>query len=263
MNDSGELTLNVAGMKSPSMVDEIHKSVAVIYLRGCNFNCGFCHNAPLIPRAAKPSDVFTIPRLLQRFEDNFLIDGVIFTGGEPTLQPNLLEFVKVFEKRYEVVGVDTNGSNPALVKKLSPHLYRIAMDVKSSIENYSKVTRVPIKGEDIKESIKFLCERSRATGRVEFRLTYLPSLISMDDIMAMGDFLVENGFSSNFESRFTLQQYIPNDGVREQFKQEFKSVPVEDLIIIGESLQSMGLPVSIRSQENGYDDLERRRKREE
>lgn len=257
MNGVSNDSLFIAGVKSVSLVDEPKKSVSMVYLQGCNFDCGFCHNASLIPMFNRKKDEMTpFKKLFETLSENFLIDGVIFTGGEPLLQPNLVEVARKLSDNFNVVGIDTNGTSPLLVEKISPFLSRIAMDIKSSFDNYKIVTRSKVNIENIKKTIEILCKRSQ-TKRVEFRTTYIPPFISLEDLMAVGEFLASKNFSGSGDtgSYLVLQQYIPGEGVREELKESFVTTPYEDLEIIGKKLMEYGIPVAIRSQENGYSPL--------
>nr|MDO8117699.1 radical SAM protein [Candidatus Sigynarchaeota archaeon] len=248
----------MAGMKAPSLVDEPKKSVAVVYLQGCNFSCQFCHNSPLIPMPDASSFKKTpLSKLVARLEENFLIDGVIFTGGEPTLQPALVDFIEALAGKFEVLGVDTNGINPGMLEKINTRVSRIAMDVKASFERYPVVANkkgIPL--DKIKKSIELLCERSRNTGKFEPRITFAPPLVKEEDIISIGEYLHANGFTGNFNSHLVIQQYHASDGVLETYRNEFLNVPVEELIQIGEKVRrGSGIPVAIRCQEKGYFEL--------
>nr|MDO8114267.1 radical SAM protein [Candidatus Sigynarchaeota archaeon] len=245
-------TLYIAGMKSQSLVDEPGYTVAMIYLQGCNLDCGFCHNSSLIPMFTAKSKKTSIAQLLEKLEDNFLIDGVIFTGGEPTLQQNLLHFVKALSEKYKVIGVDTNGTNPKLLAEVSPFVTRIAMDVKCAFEYYEKVVGKKVDLEKIKASIDFLCKRSRESGRVEFRMVYAPPVISIEDVMAVAEYLSLKGFTGKFKSYFVIQQYIPSDGVREDRRKLYQTMIFDKLQIIAQNVKKYGIPVAIRCQEKGY-----------
>jgi len=247
-------TLNISGIKSVSMVDEPGKSVSMVYLQGCNFDCHFCHNSELIPPRSKNSKKVTAGDLIGRLSENFLIDGVIFTGGEPLLQPALLAFVSALEGKFEVLGVDTNGTNPERLQALSPHLSRIAMDVKSSLDHYTDVVGKPVNVDQVKKSIEFLCERSR-DERVEFRTTYAPPALGIDDLIAIAEMLEDAGFSGEHRSFYVIQQYIPSDGVKEAYRQAFTTVPLDDLVIIANMVKEYGIPVAIRTIEKGYQEL--------
>ncbi len=246
----------MAGMKAPSLVDEPKKSVAVVYLQGCNFSCQFCHNSPLIPMPSPSFKKTPLSKLVARLEENFLIDGVIFTGGEPTLQPGLVDFIEALSGRFEVLGVDTNGINPGMLERIDQHVSRFAMDIKASFDRYPLVANknsVPV--DIIKKSIEFLCERSMKKGRFEPRITFASPLVKEDDIRAVGEYLLDKGFSDKFKSTFVIQQYHASDGVSEEYRNTFKNVPVEELVRIGTEVKKIGIPVAIRCQEKGYFEL--------
>ncbi|MEX2684640.1 MAG: anaerobic ribonucleoside-triphosphate reductase activating protein [Candidatus Sigynarchaeota archaeon] len=244
--------LYIAGMKSQSLVDEPGKAVAIIYLQGCNLDCGFCHNSALIPMFTKESKKITVDQLLENLAGNFLIDGVVFTGGEPLLQPNIIDFVKAVKAKIPFVAVDTNGTNPVLLAQVSPLLDRVAMDVKTAMENYPKVVRRNVNVDNVRESIDILCERSRKIGRVEFRFTYAPPANSIDDIMAIADHLKHAGFSGKFGSYYVIQQYLPSDGVRKTNRKSYETVVADKLRIIAANVKKYDIPVAIRCQELGY-----------
>jgi pyruvate formate lyase activating enzyme len=244
--------LYIAGMKSQSFVDEPGKTVAMIYLQGCNLDCGFCHNSVLIPMFTPSFKKTTLDQLLENLADNFLIDGVVFTGGEPLLQPAIVDYVKVLATQYPFIGIDTNGTSPKLLARISPHVTRVAMDIKASMENYSKITSKNVDTRNIEESIDILCKRSRETGRVEFRMTYAPPANSIEDIMAIADLLSENGFSGNHGSHFVIQQYLPSDGVLAANRTSFETIVVDKLRIIASNVKKYKIPTAIRCQEVGY-----------
>lgn len=238
-------------MKSQSFVDEPGKTVAMIYLQGCNLDCGFCHNSVLIPMFTRESKKTTVEQLLESLADNFLIDGVVFTGGEPLLQPNIIHFVKAIREKIPFVGIDTNGTNPVLLAEISPHLDRIAMDIKTALDNYPRVAGKNVNVEKVGKSIDLLCKRSRESGRVEFRMTYAPPANTIDDIMSIADHLKYTGFSGNHGSRFVIQQYLPSDGVREANRKSYETVVAEKLQIIASNVKKY-VPTAIRCQELGY-----------
>jgi pyruvate formate lyase activating enzyme len=244
--------LYIAGMKSQSFVDEPGKTVAMIYLQGCNLDCGFCHNSVLIPMFTRESKKTTVEQLLENLADNFLIDGVVFTGGEPLLQPNIIQFVKTIREKIPFVGIDTNGTNPALLAEISPFLDRVAMDIKTALDNYPRVVGKNVNVNQVRKSIDFLCKRSRESGRVEFRMTYAPPANTIDDIMAIADHLEHAGFSGNHGSRFVIQQYMPSDGVREANRKSYETIVADKLRIIAVNVKKFNIPVGIRCQELGY-----------
>lgn len=242
----------IAGMESQSMVDEPGHVVAMIYLQGCGFSCGFCHNSPLIPMPTPASKKTSLDDLMEVLEGNFLIDGVVFTGGEPTLQPALPAFIEAMHDRYKVVCLDTNGTNPTMIEQVSPNLTRIAMDIKASLDRYDDVVGKSVNIEKIEKSISLLCHRSMDVGRVEFRTVYAYPRVTLDDILAIARMIRGAGFSGNFRSFFVIQQYMPSDGVREECKDDYQVATVDQLEAIAEYVKDIGIPVAIRCQERGY-----------
>lgn len=130
--------MRIGGFQKQSLVDWEGKVVAVIFTKGCNFRCGFCHNPSLV-----------YPGLMQKTEDipeqtvlDFLtsrknwLDGVVITGGEPTVQPDLMNFIQEIKKLGFPVKLDTNGSNPEKLKKLieAGLVDFVAMDIKTVLE---------------------------------------------------------------------------------------------------------------------------------
>jgi len=167
-----------------------------VFLQGCNFRCPFCHN---------PELVFDNKNKLQITEDEILgylvekkkmLDGVCITGGEPTLQTDLVDFIVKLKKIDYLVKLDTNGSNPEMLKELFDKklLDYVAMDLKSSWQNYGEVIsskKLPV------DSCKLLMEKCRESFRLiqesgvdhEFRTTVYPQKHVEKDFMEMTSYL--------------------------------------------------------------------------
>jgi len=168
--------MTVAGLIKSSLIDYPGKVSAVIFTQGCNFRCGFCHNPDLIPRSKIPNNKFqittdeTLGFLKTRVGK---LDGVVITGGEPTIQPDLVEFIKKIKKLGFLVKLDTNGSAPSVLSNLITEqlIDYIAMDVKNSPEKYQETCGYPFSG-DIGKSIKLIMDSGID---YEFRTTILPA----------------------------------------------------------------------------------------
>ena len=123
--------MNIGGLVKNSFVDYPQQIAAVIFTNGCNMNCWYCHNQDLITgtRARIPED-FVLSYLKERKNK---IDGVVITGGEPTLQIDLLPFIKKIKDMGYLVKLDTNGSNPNILEELISLklIDYIAMDIKA------------------------------------------------------------------------------------------------------------------------------------
>jgi pyruvate formate lyase activating enzyme len=155
----------------------------VIGTQGCNMRCFWCHNGYLIPYDYSPSsrhieedDFFQF--LNERI--NFL-DAVVISGGEPTLHNDLLEFCERIKALGYCVKLDTNGTNPGMLKELidSNLLDYVAMDIKTYAEHYDKLCREKIGMDDILASIDILLSGDKP---YEFRTTCVKPFICRDNI---------------------------------------------------------------------------------
>jgi pyruvate formate lyase activating enzyme len=173
----------IKGVVESSFIDYPGKISLVVFTAGCNFHCHYCHNPELVnpaPPFVKEEKVFKIIEAKQEW-----IDGVVITGGEPTLHPDLPKFIKEVKETGLLVKLDTNGSNPEMLKKLIDErlIDYIAMDVKAPLKDYDNITQINCNPELIKESIKLIRESGVA---YEFRTTILPSLIKEEDLIKIG-----------------------------------------------------------------------------
>ncbi|MFH1461314.1 MAG: anaerobic ribonucleoside-triphosphate reductase activating protein [Patescibacteria group bacterium] len=193
----------IGGLEKLSLIDYPGKLAAVVFTSGCNFRCPFCQNPELV-------NVRKIKKQPRIKEDAFfdflksrqgLLEGVCLTGGEPTIQTDLIDFVRKIKRLGFLVKLDTNGSNPEILKKLFQEklLDFIAMDIKSSKERYSEAINQKIDFEKIQESIK-LIKQSKID--YEFRTTLVPGLVDEGEIRKIGQWL--KGAES-----FVLQQFRP------------------------------------------------------
>ena len=177
--------MDIKGFLDVSFVDWDKKVSSVVFVGGCNFRCPYCHNVNLVLR---PETLETIPFEFiqeQLQKQKGWIDGVCITGGEPTLYSSLPEFCQKIKKMGLLVKLDTNGTNPALLKELIDRklVDYVAMDVKAALdpEGYSKATGVQAEKilEKVKESIKILMESGID---YEFRTTVVPTIHTVKDV---------------------------------------------------------------------------------
>jgi len=173
---------------------------AVIFTQGCNFRCPFCHNGHLIPTRAdsliEESEIF-------EFLDARVgkLEGVVISGGEPTLQPDLLPFLrKVREKGFQVK-LDTNGSFPETLEMLLREgvVEYVAMDIKAPFPIYERLAGVPVNVPRIRRSVDLLASHSVAHT---FRTTFVEPLLTQADIDAIRLSLPPN-------SRYETQPFNP------------------------------------------------------
>lgn len=131
-----ETTPVYAFLQRPSMVDFPGHMSAVFFTSGCNFRCGFCHNAPLIGKRRPGMKKEKLEAVCRDFRNDW-VTGVVVSGGEPTLFSELPELLRFFRDFGFAVKLDTNGSNPELLKKCLPLVDYVAMDLKTAVDDYS------------------------------------------------------------------------------------------------------------------------------
>ena len=177
--------MDIKGFIDVSFVDWDGKVSAVMFLPNCNFRCPFCHNLNLV---LNPENIETIlfEQVKKQLEkQRGWIDGVCITGGEPTLHSNLPELCSRLKKMGFLVKLDTNGTNPAILKELMNKglIDYVAMDIKAPLtaEKYSRASGVKAEEllQKVKESIEALLE---SNIDYEFRTTVVPTLHDLEDI---------------------------------------------------------------------------------
>ncbi|MBR4003672.1 MAG: anaerobic ribonucleoside-triphosphate reductase activating protein [Clostridia bacterium] len=168
----------IAGYIKNSFVDYPGKIACSIFTVGCNMRCWYCHNSHLFEKAKiKITEEEIFDFLKQRVGQ---LDGVVVSGGEPTLQPDLLNFLAKVKSLGYAVKLDTNGTNfDVLLSAIEQNLVDyVAMDIKAPLQKYSQITGTNNDMESINESIDLLLE-----NRVdyEFRTTFSPDL-TLEDV---------------------------------------------------------------------------------
>ncbi|MFX0030327.1 MAG: anaerobic ribonucleoside-triphosphate reductase activating protein [Candidatus Hermodarchaeota archaeon] len=245
--------MKVGGIVDISTVDIPHRSAMVIFTVGCNFKCAFCHNKYLLQ--LNVGREYDIEELVDKIKINELISGVSISGGEPTLQKDLPELCKEIQKVGKYLSIDTNGSNPGVVKLISPNINRVALDLKSplNLEKLRKITGVKVDIDKIVETIEFVNNQKELD--FEIRTTYVGALITQNDVEDIINFLKNKEFRGNF----VLQQYQFFEGVGEKFKQIFSKPEHEDLLNILKPYKDIELPFEIflRDEYVGYCNLDK------
>ncbi len=134
--------MEILGIENVSLVDYEGKICTTIFTGGCNFKCPFCHNSGIVQKEYKRHDESEILSYLEKRKP--LLDAVTISGGEPTLQPDLEQFVTKVKKLGYLVKLDTNGTMPNVIENLlSKNLIDyVAMDIKNNFENYNNITGV-------------------------------------------------------------------------------------------------------------------------
>ena len=229
--------MKIGGLQKVSLIDYPGLISAIIFLQGCNFKCPYCHNPELV------APLLFQPLIKENEVLDFLdtrkgkLDAVTITGGEPTIQDDLALFIKQIKKMGFAVKLDTNGSQPQVIKNLLDEklLDFIAMDIKAPFEKYKNVVKVPVNADLIKESIRLIL---KSKIPYEFRTTVVESQLEEKDILQIGKMIAG-------AKHYILQKFVPTKTLDKRFLKE-KTIPDEKLQKIKSHLQHQIPSATIR-----------------
>ncbi len=199
--------MDIKGWVRTSLIDYPEHIASVIFTGGCNFRCPMCHNANLV---LHPEDVQSVSEQdLWSFlhKRAGLIDGLVVSGGEPTLQKNLIPFLMRVKALGLHIKLDTNGTRPDIITEIL-HLELvdfIAMDIKAPPSKYPLLTGLPLTNTSaIINSLDAILSKPVT---FELRTTVVPKLLDSDDIAAIAQWLA--GIMSDMPDRgsYVLQQF--------------------------------------------------------
>jgi pyruvate formate lyase activating enzyme len=228
----------IKGIQKTTLIDFPGKVACTLFTGGCNFRCGFCQNPDLISfdsnNAVPEKEFFSFLESRKNW-----LNGVCITGGEPTLQQDLSEFCRKIKEMGFEVKLDSNGSNPLILKELIEKklVDYIAMDIKTSSEKYSELCSVEIDLNKINQSIELI---KNSGLDYEFRCTVIPEFFSDKDALKIGEWL--NG------SKFFALQQFRNDlpMVDPEFKNK-EPFPAEKLFELKKLLEPFFEKIEIRN----------------
>jgi len=199
--------VKIGGLEKSTLIDYPGQVAATVFLIGCNFRCPFCYSAELV----LPEKIKLQPRLSEKDLLDFLkerqglLQGVVICGGEPTINKDLPEFIKKIKDLEYLVKLDTNGSNPEMLRQLIDKglIDYVAMDIKAPKEKYKMATGEKSNVEDIEKSVEILKK-----GKVdyEFRTTVVPTIHTKEDIIEIAKWIgpAKSYFLQNFRAEKTI-----------------------------------------------------------
>ena len=203
--------MKIAGLQKMTLLDFPGRIACTVFLQGCNFRCPFCHNSDLLgPEGEQLISAAELLTFLKKRKG--MLDGVCITGGEPTVQKDLPELLREIKALGYPVKLDTNGSNPAMLKALAAEglVDYVAMDIKNSREGYPRTAGVPgLHMEKIEESIRYLVEGDLP---YELRTTVVKELHDEENILAMGKWLA-GLCPGKLPEKLFLQYYVDRESV--------------------------------------------------
>lgn len=215
--------MSLVGLDKMSLLDYEDKISCVLFYKACNFRCPFCHNGLTVLEA---EDEILFDAALDYLKSRKgLIDAVVFTGGEPTLEPHLKEHIQKVKELGFLIKLDTNGTNPIILKDLidSHLLDYVAMDIKNSEEKYPlTVGMKSIDMDKIKQSINIIMNSGVS---YEFRTTLVDEFHKEEDMDGLGELI--KGAPILYLQKFVEREGCIQKGlheVKEEVTNKFKNI---------------------------------------
>lgn len=217
--------MKYAAILKQSLVDYPEEIAAVLFTRGCNFMCPYCQNGHLIGKKREKDDIDLdiADALIMLKERRSFLDAVVISGGEPTLHSELVEDIAAIKELGYLVKLDTNGTNPAMLRELLMRqlVDYIAMDIKAPLEFESyKTACFRLSSREffnIRQSIFLLMNASIG---VDLRTTVVPELHTYNDILEIARYI-------EGASLYTLQQFNPEEALHADYRKIIPYKPDE------------------------------------
>lgn len=189
--------MNIGGFQKTSLLDYPDMISAIVWTVGCNFHCPFCYNKNLVEGKVGIIPEYEIFSFLKKRKG--LIEGLVISGGEPLMQKDITGFCEKVKKLGYLIKIDTNGMYPDKLKELIDKklVDYISMDIKAPKNKYNDLSGVKTDVKKIEKSIQII--RSNNVD-YEFKTTFVPDLLSIQDIIDIGKWLKGS-------KKFYLQQF--------------------------------------------------------
>lgn len=212
--------MQIYGLQKLTLLDYPQKTACTVFTGGCNLRCPFCHNGNL---ATEAYDTFISEDEFFSFlkKRSGLLDGVCITGGEPTLNPDLKDFIKKIKSLGYLVKLDTNGTNPSALSELIQNnlIDYVAMDIKNSKSAYPETAGVKdLNLKVIEESVEIL---KSSHIDYEFRTTVVSEFHNEKNFTEIGKWL--EGAKKYFLQNFRDSEFVLKKGLTAPTKEELIS----------------------------------------
>jgi len=210
------MTLRVGGLTPLSTTDWPGMLAAVVFCQGCPWRCGYCHNPDLItPRGENEIPWEDVLAFLRRRQG--LLDGVVFSGGEPTLQPELADAMREVRALGFKIGLHTGGAYPRRLAEVLPLVDWVGLDAKAPFADYARITGVDGSGERAQSSLESVLASGVAH---EIRTTVHPALLADADVVDLAQDLSARGVKhyviQAFRSQGCADAALVHDARRER-----------------------------------------------
>ena len=204
-------SIPVGGLTPFTTIDFPGRLAGVFYLQGCPWRCRYCYNSEFFP--FPPAGHRVPPEKIRQYLESRRknLDGIIFSGGEPTAHADLKKWLEAVKSLGYEIGLHTNGMFPDRLKGVLPVCSWVGMDIKAPFKDYEKITLVPKSGEPAKESLKILA----ASGvPFECRTTVHPDLLSENEILVLAKEIAAMG-CKHFAVQMFHAENCPDKELRE------------------------------------------------
>ncbi len=181
----------LAGFQKMTLIDYPGKIAATVFTAGCNFRCPFCHNPELVELSPE-----TLALFHGRDKEFFIflekrkgiLDGICITGGEPTVQRDIIPFMRKIKDMGFLVKLDSNGTRPEVLEEVFREGLAdyVAMDIKNGANRYEETTNAPVSMENIRKSVKLIMESGIS---YEFRTTVVPGIHTEADFDGIAELI--------------------------------------------------------------------------
>ncbi len=215
--------MKIGGLNKLTTQDFPEHLACIIFTKGCNFNCSYCYNRDLVDNKAETIDEDYVMAYL--YKRRKILDGVVISGGEPTIWDDLIPFIKKVKEFKLDIKLDTNGYNPAMLKEIIDNnlVDYIAMDIKAIPDKYLKVINKKIDFNKILESIDLI---KKSNIKYEFRTTIMKDVHDKNDIIKILKLIGD--------SKLYLQNFQCTDVVKDK---NIKSFSRDELLKLKEELK--------------------------
>ena len=221
--------MRIGGLQKVSLIDYPGKVSCVIFLLGCNFDCPYCHNPELVKRDLWKGHFLSKSEILEFLKRRIgLLDGVVLSGGEPTLQKDLSSLCEKIKQLGYSIKLDTNGSRPQVIKRLIDNglVDYIAMDIKTDPFDYSPLIAKNYNPDHIVASVQTIMESGLA---YEFRTTCVKPIVNSHVIRKIAKII-------KGATLYALQHFHNSRVLHPDFFQETSPEYSEDELMILKSI---------------------------
>ena len=197
--------MKISGWNKISLVDYPGKVSTIVFTSGCNWKCFYCHNYKMVTDPKNLVDENEVKDYIWQRKNK--LDAVVVSGGEPTIQSDLVDFLLWLKSTGLKIKLDTNGTRPEVIENILGRklVDYIAMDVKSGLRKYGKIAKVKIDFKKIKKSIELIMN---SKIDYEFRTTVFKKWVELKDLEEIG--VIINGAKKYF-----LQNYVYRESIKD------------------------------------------------